>query len=216
MSAPRVLIGDDHALIRTAVASVLAREYDVVGQADNGQSLVQAARRLRPDLVVLDVSMPVLNGIDAARQIAEALPATHIVVLSMHTSPMYLRKAMAAGAKAYVLKAAASEQLLQALADVRRGRPYISPEFGADIAREVRIAASDRPRKGTGLTARQRQILQLVAEGRQNKEIAATLSISAKTVEFHRARLMAKLNVSSVAELTRIAIQEGLVDPAAT
>jgi DNA-binding NarL/FixJ family response regulator len=216
MSTLRVLIGDDHALIRTAVTSLLARQYHVVGEADNGQTLVEAARRLMPDLVVLDVSMPVLNGIDAAREIANALPATQIVVLSMHTSPMYLRKAMAAGAKAYVLKAAASEQLLQALADVRRGRTYISPEFGADIAREVRIAASHRLRTGIGLTARQRQILQLVAEGRHNKEIAATLGVSVKTVEFHRARLMAKLNVSSVAELTRIAIQEGLIDSAAT
>jgi DNA-binding NarL/FixJ family response regulator len=216
MSAPRVLIGDDHPLIRTAVASVLARQYDVVGEADNGQRLVEAAQRLKPDFVVLDVSMPVLNGIDAARQIAEALPATRIVVLSMHTSPMYLRKAMAVGAKAYVLKAAASEQLLQALADVRRGRTYVSPEFGADIAREVRMGASDSPQTRIDLTARQREILQLVAEGRQNKEIAATLGVSVKTVEFHRARLMAKLNVSSVAELTRIAMQEGLIDPAAT
>jgi DNA-binding NarL/FixJ family response regulator len=216
MSAPRVLIGDDHALIRTAVASVLARQYDVVGEADNGQRLVEAARRLKPDVVVLDVSMPVLNGIDAARQIAETLPATRIVVLSMHISPMYLRRAIAAGAKAYVLKAAASEQLLQALAEVRRGRTYVSPEFGADIAREARMVASDSPRTAIGLTARQRQILQLVAEGRQNKEIAATLGVSVKTVEFHRARLLAKLNVSSVAELTRIAMQEGLIDSAAT
>jgi DNA-binding NarL/FixJ family response regulator len=216
MSAPRVLIGDDHALIRTAVATVLARQYDVVGEADNGQKLVEAARRLKPDFVVLDVSMPVLNGIDAARQIAETLSATRIVVLSMHTSPMYLRRAMAAGAKAYVLKAAASEQLLQALADVRRGRTYVSPEFGADIAREVRMGVSGSPRTAIDLTARQREILQLVAEGRQNKEIAATLGVSVKTVEFHRARLMAKLNVSSVAELTRIAMQEGLIDSAAT
>jgi DNA-binding NarL/FixJ family response regulator len=216
MSAPRVLIGDDHALIRTAVASLLTRQYDVIGEADNGQRLVEAARRLKPDVVVLDVSMPVLNGIDAARQIAKILPATQIVVLSMHTSPMYLRKAMEAGAKAYVLKAAASEQLLQALVDVRRGRTYISPEFGSEIAREVRMTASARPRTAIGLTARQRQILQLVAEGRQNKEIAATLRVSVKTVEFHRARLMARLKVSSVAELTRIAIQEGLIDSAAS
>jgi DNA-binding NarL/FixJ family response regulator len=213
MKAPRLLIGDDHALLRAAVASLLAAQYDVIGEADNGHTLLKAALQLKPDLVVLDVSMPVLNGIDAATQIVKALPATQIVFLSMHASPLYMRSALATGARAYVLKSAAPEELLQALADVRRGRTYVSSDFGANADLEARMATTRNRRARVGLTTRQRQILQMVAEGRQNKEIAATLDVSVKTVEFHRARLMTKLNARSVAELTRYAIQEGVIEP---
>jgi DNA-binding NarL/FixJ family response regulator len=216
MRAPRVLIGDDHALLRAAVASLLGDQYDVIGEADNGQALVRAALQLKPDLVVLDVSMPVMNGIDAAAQIVKNLPATQVVFLSMHASPLYMRSAMAIGARAYVLKSAAPEELLQALAAVRRGQTYVSPDFGTDAVREARMTTTGSARAPIGLTTRQRQILQMVAEGRQNKEIAATLGVSVKTVEFHRARLMTKLNARSVAELTRYAIREGLIHADAT
>jgi DNA-binding NarL/FixJ family response regulator len=212
MRASRVLIGDDHALMRAAVTSLLAAQYDVIGEADNGQALVSAALRLEPDLVVLDVSMPVLNGVDAATQIVRGLPATLLVFLTMHASPLYMRAALATGARGYVLKSAAPEELLQALADVRRGRIYVSPYFGDLGADEARTMTTGGGRAPIGLTARQRQILQMVAEGRHNKEIAVTLAVSVKTVEFHRARLMTKLNARSVAELTRYAMQQGLVD----
>jgi DNA-binding NarL/FixJ family response regulator len=212
MRAPRVLIADDHALLRAAVASLLSGQYEVIGEAENGHALLHAAVQLKPNLVVLDVNMPVLNGIDAATEIFKALPAVQIVFLSMHASPLYMRAALATGARAYVLKSAAPEELLQALADVQRGRTYVSPAFDASAGLEARVATTQRPRAPIGLTPRQRQILQMVAEGRQNKEIAETLDVSVKTVEFHRARLMMKLKAQGVAELTRYAIQEGLID----
>jgi len=212
----RVLLGDDHALVLNGIRSLLAASHDVVGAVQNGQALVESALRLRPDVVVLDISMPVLNGIDAARRIKQVLPATTLVFLSMHANPMYLRRALDAGAVGYVLKSGAGEELLTALREAHRGRVYISPDFGPDVLAGIRTPTGKPTRSPIPLTDRQRQILQLVAEGRQNKEIAEMLSVSVKTVEFHRARLMAKLGVRSVAELTRFAIHEGLIDPAAS
>lgn len=210
MSRQRILLGDDHPLMLSGISSLLAQHYDIVGTSPDGHALVGAALELRPDIVVLDVSMPVLNGIDAAGRIRAALPDVLIVFLSMHANPMYLRKAFDAGASAYVLKTGAAEELLTALEQARRGRQYVSPEFGPDVADSLRTG---RPAKAAvTLTDRQRQILQLVAEGRQNKEIAEVLGVSVKTVEFHRGRLMARLNARSVAELTRYAVIEGLID----
>jgi DNA-binding NarL/FixJ family response regulator len=165
---------------------------------------------------VIDVSMPVLNGIDAARQIRQAQPDMIIVFLTMHASPMYLRRALDTGAVGYVLKTGAAEELLTALDHARHGRVYISPEFGPDVIESFRTPTGKPTKSATALTDRQRQILQLVAEGRQNKEMAEVLGVSVKTVEFHRGRLMAKLNARSVAELTRYAVQEGLIDPSAS
>lgn len=210
----RILLGDDHALLLNGVKGLLTTRYEVVGTAENGRALVDAAVALRPDIVILDVSMPLLNGIDAARQIRDLLPAALIVFLSMHANPIYVRKGFALGASGYVLKSGAAEELLVALEQVTRGRQYVSPEFGDDFLAPggERATLSRAP---TALTDRQRQILQLVAEGRHNKEIAEILSVSVKTVEFHRGRLMHKLGARSVAELTRYAIREGVIDPAA-
>jgi len=190
---------------------VLASHYDVVGSADNGKAVIDAALRLAPDLVVLDVGMPILNGIDAAREIKKALPSTKLVFLSMHSNAIYLRKALEAGASAYVLKSGASEELLTALDVVRKGGSYVSAGFGREVLDSVRDWPGKSTRLVTELTARQRQILQLIAEGKQNKEIADILHVSVKTVEFHRGRLMAKLGAHTVAELTRLAIEEGLI-----
>lgn len=212
MSRQRILLGDDHPLMLSGISGLLAQHYDIVGTAPDGHALVGAAIALRPDIVVLDVSMPVLNGIDAAGRIRAALPEAIIVFLSMHANPMYLRKAFDAGASAYVLKTGAAEELLTALEQARRGRPYVSPEFGPDVLESLRSQAGRPARAAVALTDRQRQILQLVAEGRQNKEIAEVLGVSVKTVEFHRGRLMARLNARSVAELTRYAVLEGLID----
>ena len=217
MTGPlRLLLGDDHPLILNGIRTLLSPRYEIVGTAQDGRAIVEAAERLRPDIVVLDVSMPVLNGIDAARQIRQAQPDVIVVFLTMHASPMYLRRALDTGAVGYVLKTGAAEELLTALDHARRGRIYISPEFGSDVIESVRASAGKVTRSATVLTDRQRQILQLVAEGRQNKEMAEVLGVSVKTVEFHRGRLMAKLNARSVAELTRYAVQEGLIDPSAT
>jgi DNA-binding NarL/FixJ family response regulator len=209
----RVLLGDDHSFILEGIRRLLESHCDVVGWEDNGKTLVEAAVRLAPDVVVLDVSMPILNGIDAARPIKKALPATKVVFLSMHSNAIYLRKALEAGASGYVLKSGASEELLTAIKAATKDSSYVSPGFGRDVINGL----TDRPEKATRsaieLTNRQRQILQLIAEGKQNKEIAEVLGVSVKTVEFHRGCLMRKLGTHTVAELTRFAIQEGLIGP---
>ena len=211
MGKLRILLGDDHSLLLEGVRRLLENHYDVVGWAANGRVLVEAAARLAPDVVVLDASMPVLNGIDAAREIKKLLPTTALVFLSMHSNAIYLRKALEAGASAYVLKSGASEELLTAIEKAIRGVSYVSPGFGQDALDCLRRSPEKPTRAVIELTHRQRQILQLVAEGKQNKEIAEILSVSVKTVEFHRSCLMKKLGTHTVAELTRFAIQEGLI-----
>ncbi len=187
---------------------MLENHYDVVGTADNGKVLTEAAARLHPDIVVLDVSMPILNGTDAAREIKKTSPGTHLVFLSMHSNAIYLRKAFEAGGSAYVLKSGASEELLTAIEAASKGGRYVSPGFGEDVVESVKSGPARATRAVVELTQRQRQILQLIAEGRQNKEIADILNVSVKTVEFHRGTPMAKLGARSVAELTRFAMQE--------
>ena len=213
MNRARILLADDHSLILEGVRLLLERHYDVVGMAADGRALVNDCLRLAPGLVVLDINMPILNGIDAGREIKRALPATKLVFLSMHSSAIYLRKAFDAGASAYILKSGANEELLIAIEAARKGDTYVSPGFGRDVIDSARNPQDKSKRAVIELTARQRQILQLVAEGKQNKEIADILCVSVKTVEFHRSRLMEKLGAHSVAELTRFAVQEGLTNP---
>ncbi len=213
MSPTRILLGDDHSLILEGVRRLLEHHYDVVGSVADGKSLLDTALRLVPDLVVLDISMPILNGIDVARALHKALPAVKLIFLTMHANAIYLRKAFEAGASGYVLKSGATEELLTAIESVRKGGSYVSPGFGRDVIDSAQKPLENSSRAAIDLTARQRQILQLVAEGKQNKEIAEILSVSVKTVEFHRSRLMEKLGAHTVAELTRFAIQEGLTNP---
>lgn len=212
---PRVRLADDHSLIVKGIAGLLESRYEVVGSADNGETLVAEALRLKPDVIVLDVSMPILNGIDAASQIRKSLPGSQLVFLSMHANAIYLRKALEAGASAYVLKSGAAEELLTAIEEACGGRTYVTPCFGREVIERLRHEPGKTGRASIELTGRQRQILQLIAEGRQNKEIAEILQVSVETMEFHRGRLMAKLGARTVAELTRLAIQEGLVGGAA-
>lgn len=211
MKHARILLADDHSLIISGIRGLLESRYEIVGSADNGKSLIEAALRSAPDIVILDVSMPILNGIEAAREIRGVLPDTKFVFLSMHSNPLYLRKALEAGASAYVLKSGATEELLGALEMVRKGETYISTGFDRQVRDELRDWPRKSGRSVIELTTRQRQILQLVAEGKHNKEIAEMLHTSIKTVEFHRSRLMTKLGAHTVAELTRIAIEEGLI-----
>jgi len=211
MNPLRILLGDDHSLVIEGVRGLLAGRYDLVGSAENGHSLVDAARRLAPDLVILDISMPVLNGIDAGREIKKTNPDTKLIFLTMHTNAVYLRKAMEAGASAYVLKSGASEELLKAVEAVCQGNTYVSPGFGQWVLETIPELPPKNSRSVIELTSRQRQILQMIAEGKQNKEIADVLRVSVKTIEFHRSRLMTKLGARTVAELTRLAIEEGLI-----
>lgn len=211
MKRPRVVLGDDHSLILRGIRTLLEEQYEIAGMAEDGKALVEAALRLKPDVVVLDISMPLVNGIDATKEIQRALPETKVVILTMHRNAVYLRKALEAGASGYVLKSGAAEELLTAVGEVLRGRTYVSQDFGEEAGAAIARAGSKLTRSPVELTARQRQILQLVAEGRQNKEIAEILHVSVRTVEFHRSRLLSKLGASSVADLTKFAIQEGLI-----
>jgi DNA-binding NarL/FixJ family response regulator len=207
----RVLLGDDHALILDGLRTALQTRYEITGLAKDGRALVQAAERLKPDLVVLDISMPLLNGFEAAKQIKKSLPHTKLIFLSQHVNPAYLKQALRLGASGYVLKGDATEELHLAIEEVLRGRTYITPAFGEDVIARLWNRDGELSEETEGLTDRQREILQLIVEGRGNKEIADILHLSVKTIEFHRARIMAKLGVKTVAELTKIALQQGLI-----
>jgi DNA-binding NarL/FixJ family response regulator len=191
----------------------LETECEVLGAVGDGRALVEAALRLQPEVIVLDIGLPLLNGIDAARLIKKELPETKILFLTMHSNLSYLKDALAVGASGYVLKTSAREELLGAVQDVVRNRIHVSPGFGEEIVEQF----ERHPRSITGsqsiLTARQREILQLVAEGRTAKEIAGILNVSLQTVAFHKHQIMNKLGLRTTAELTKYAIQEGLVAP---
>lgn len=211
MKQLRILLGDDHPFVLQGIRGLLEGQFEVVGCEVNGKALVEAALRLKPDLIVLDVSMPVMNGIDAACEIRAALPSVKLVFLSMHSNAIYLRKALQAGASGYVLKSGAAEELLTGIEEARKGKVYITPSFGRDVIESVRDLRSSGTRPPLELTDRQKQVLQLLTVGMQNKEIAQIAHISVRTVEFHRSRLMTKLGAHSIVELTRFAIEEGLV-----
>jgi len=211
MSKARVLLADDHSLILEGIRKLLESRYEVVGVADNGDMLVREADRTRPDLVVLDVSMPILNGIDAGREIRRTQPRVKLVFISMHSNAVYVRKAMEVGASAYVLKSGASEELLTAIERAREGRTFLSPGLSHQLIEDVAERSRMDARHVLELTSRQKQILQMIAEGKQNKEVANILNISVRTVEFHRSRLMTRLGARTLAELIRFALQEGLI-----
>jgi DNA-binding NarL/FixJ family response regulator len=207
----RVLLGDDHAFILDGVRAALRTEYEVVGQANDGRALVAAAERLKPDLIILDISMPLLNGFESAKQIHKIRPAAKIIFLSQHLNPAYLRQALKLGASGYILKSGASEELDRAIHTVLRGGTYITPAFGQDVIDKLWSRTGEVNKQGEDLTDRQREILKLIIDGKGNKEIADLIHVSVKTVEFHRARLMAKLGVRTAAELAKVALQQGLI-----
>ena len=209
-----VLLGDDHVLVLDGIRRLIETRYEVLGSANDGKTLVREALRLKPEIVVLDITMPILNGIDAAREIAKADPHVKFVFISMHSNAIYVRKAVEAGASAYVLKSGASEELLKAIEAARKGDKYFSPGLGDHLIEDITVRPKTSSQQIVDLTSRQRQILQMIAEGKQNKEIAAILNVSVRTVEFHRSRLMSKLGARTGAELSRFALQEGLINSA--
>ena len=211
MKRIRILLADDHSLILAGIRSLLEPYCELVGQVADGRSLVDAALKLQPDLIILDVSMPILNGIDAARQIKRLWPSAKLLFLSMHANAVYLREALNAGGSGYVLKSSATEELRVAIRTVLKGEIYVARAFGGDVLESLRTPSDRQPRSSIELTDRQREVLQLIAEGRGNKEIAAVLTVSVKTVEFHRGRIMSKLGVHTTAELTTFAVRAGLV-----
>ena len=185
---------------------MISREYDLIGEVSDGRALVTEALRLRPDLIVLDIGMPLLNGIDAARQIRQAWPRAKLLFVSMHSNGMYVREAMSTGASGYVLKTSAAEELLPAIRAVLEGRVYMTPALAPNG-----IGALPAARVTSGLTERQREVLQLIAEGHSSKEVASILGISVKTANFHRYEVKKKLGVHSIAELAAFAARSGLV-----
>ena len=211
MMKPRIFLADDHALILGGLRSLLEPEFEVVGQATDGKALVESAVGLRPDAVVLDISMPLLNGFEAARQLRKLIPQTALIFLSLHLSPAYLKTALQIGVSGYVLKSNTTDELRTALATVLKGSLFISPSFGPDILDRLRDRDGGINNETSDLTDRQREILQLIVDGRANKDIADRLNLSIKTVEFHRAKIMTKLGARSPAELTRLAMQQGIL-----
>lgn len=209
---PRLLIADDHALLMEGVRMVVAKRFDVIGTASNGRELLMKAEQMRPNLVVLDIGMPLLNGMEALRQLRKTAPWVSIVMLTQQSDPEFVREAFGAGARGYVLKQDATEDLVSALEAVSKGEIFLSStlrsHFGPSNISELLDPTSSYERR---LTDRQRQVLQLVAEGKSAKEIAVQLSISVKTVDFHKAAIMNELGLRSTAELTRYALSHGII-----
>ena len=207
----RVLLADDHKILRQGLRTLLEQEKDiqVVGEADNGRSSVKLTSELAPDVVIMDVAMPDLNGIDATRRINEAEPRTRVLALSMHSDGRYVRGMLQAGARGYILKDCAAEELTHAILTFMAGRVYVRPGVTDAIVNDYvrQLAAADGP---PTLTHREREVLQLLAEGGSTANIAAGLHLSVKTIETHRKRIMDKLDLRSIAELTKYAIREGI------
>jgi DNA-binding NarL/FixJ family response regulator len=209
MKRTRVLLADDHPLTLEGLRAFLEPHLESVGTVTDGRALVDAALRLKPDLIVLDITMPLLNGIDAAVQIRKSLPGVKLLFVTMHVNPAYLEAALNAGATGYVLKSAAREELLEAIKSVLNGCIYVTPSLSSEHLE--RFKDPSRAAAALRLTAREREILQLIAEGRAGKEIAFVLSISIKTVAFHRENIKRKLGLGTTAELTKHAIEQGLI-----
>ncbi|TKS64573.1 MAG: LuxR family transcriptional regulator [Nitrospira sp.] len=210
MNKPSVLMADDHSLILAGLRKLVEGECEVVGTVEDGRALVEAAQRLRPDLILLDISMPLLNGLEAARQLRTLVPDSKLIFLTMHASPTYATEAFQAGASGYLLKHSAAEELSQAIKSILQGRHYLTPLLTKEVMDSVLTPSTGERGKATALTARQREVLQLVAEGKGTKEIATILSLSVKTVEFHKARLMQQLDLHTIADLTKYAITQGI------
>ena len=214
-----VLLADDHTIVREGLRALLEREADIeiVGGADNGRHAVKLAKRLRPAVVVMDIAMPLLNGLEATRQIAKSVPATKVLILSAHADDEYIEQVTLAGAAGYLIKQTAADVLSKAIREVRQGNTFFSPSI-ADRLQGLSFESSDRrgvlkkSKKKTALSSRELEVLQLVAEGKANKQIARELGISIKTVEKHRQHLMRKLDLHDTAGLTRYAISAGIIE----
>lgn len=213
----RVLLAEDHQVVRHGLRALLEKtdDIEVVGEADDGQAALDSVQRLAPDVLVLDIGMPRLNGIQATAQVRTRYPGTRVVILSMYSDETLVRQALRSGADAYVLKRSATEELLLAIRDASRAEMFLSPPISRSIVAEflTQPAPSAEAQLFAQLTAREHQVLQLVAEGQTNNEIAGIMRLSVKTVEKHRASLMAKLAVHDVATLIRRALKHGLIVP---
>jgi len=215
MKTIRVLLADDHTILRDGIRALLEKEADmqVIGEAEDGFAAVKLATQLEPDVVVLDIAMPRLNGLEATRQIRRSLPRTRVLVLTMHDDEEYIRQVLAAGALGYVLKDAAARDLLGAIRAVARGEAVLSPAITRLVIEDYLRWGDIQPAKGENiLTPREREVLQLIAEGYTNKQIAEILCLSVKTIQAHRANLMQKLDLHDRGELIKYAIQKKIIE----
>ena len=207
----RVLLADDHSLIRQSLRALLEKQgFQVVSEASDGQEALRSVEKTPPDVAILDISMPILNGVDAARELLKSSPKTRVILLTQHDEDQYVTEALRAGVRGYVLKSQAAEDLVHAIREVCRGSVYLSPNISGAVV-DAYLSKTYAP--PDPLSGRERQVLQLVGEGKSTKAIATHLGISVKTAESHRARLMKKLDIHETASLVRYAIRRGLIQP---
>jgi DNA-binding NarL/FixJ family response regulator len=213
MKRPRVLIADDHRIVAEGLRGLLEPKFELVGIVEDGRELLAAAEKLRPDVIVADISMPLLNGIESVRQIKKTYENIKVVFLTMHPDVTYAASAFEAGASGYVLKHSAPSELVTAIQSALRGKTYVTPLLAGELMQFYRNKPVGRDEL-TRLTPRQREVLQLLAEGRSAKEIATILNISPRTVEFHKYRIMYELGINTAAELVQYAIRHGIATQA--
>src|SRR5436309_574708 len=216
-----VLLADDHTVVRQGLRALLVVEGDIeiVGEADTGRQAVQLAKKLLPDVIVMDIAMPLLNGLEATRQITKQVPSSKVLILSSYSEDEYVQQLTEAGAAGYLVKQTAANDLLKAIREAQKGNAFFSPSISRRLleqCREAFVRGGPVRKRTTRLTSREAEVLQLIAEGQANKQIAAELSISIKTVEKHRQQVMNKLNIHDVAGLTRHAIAKGIIETSRT
>jgi len=207
----KILLADDHTIVRQGLKLIISSHADlqVIGEAANGREVLELAEKLKPDVILMDVAMPELNGIEATRRVHQISPRTKVLVLSMHKEAVYVREILKAGARGYILKDAIDTELISAIQSVARGDGYISPAISGTLLSDYRQNITNPLDL---LSSREREVLQLIAEGKTNKEVATRLNLSVYTVDSHRGKIMEKLNLHSTGELVRFAVKQGLVD----
>jgi DNA-binding NarL/FixJ family response regulator len=211
MKRPRVLLADDHKIVLEGLRGILEPEFEIVGAVEDGRALVAEAERLSPDVVVADISMPGLNGMDAARQIKQMNEHIKIVFLTMHSEVSYAAGAFDAGASGFVLKHSAAQELITAIREAMQGRTYVTPMIAGELIGSYKNGNLRKAGSSAALSPRQREVLQLLAKGKSTKEIGALLDISTRTVEFHKYRMMEQLKIKTSAELVQYAVKHGLL-----
>ncbi len=211
MKKPRVLLADDHVLVAEGLKSLLADHVELVGTVEDGRALVKAAIRLQPEVILLDISMPGLHGIEAARQLRKCVPRARLIFVTQHADAIYVDEALRIGVSGYVLKRSAVTELVTAIENVRQGRTYITPLLNRSLAHHHPLRGE--PADTVELTSREREVLQLISEGRSAKEIASELKVSVKTVQFHKYNLTRKLGLHTTAELVKYAVRRGMTPP---
>jgi DNA-binding NarL/FixJ family response regulator len=211
MNRPRVLLADDHRMVAEGLKSLLSPEFELVGVVEDGLALIDAAKKLRPDVIVADITMPRLNGLEALTQLKKENPRVRVIFLTMHQDVAYARRALDSGASGFVVKHSAPAELVAAIRAALEGKTYLTPALAGEVLQQMQRDPKAAKDPVASLTARQREILQLFAEGRSAKEISALLNISARTVEFHKYQMMETLGLNNSTELTHFAIKHGIV-----